>query len=204
MPIVRLPFRFKSPIPRLVFNIIPRWFSHLNQLSILEDARLFLHLQERGIADSEMSYSKTCYLPTSSDRFVIAYRQWVEMGNRSPISPLNRRNSGERFCWNDIILTRNIALPNRFKADSISENVRSDRHFLIVDCFTIWHHVSTVTLENVVNSRTDSVYCRDLVGIRSIRESLLRRRISSESESFLRLPETGFLFLIWDKKRPFS
>ena len=76
--IVRLPFRFKSPIPRFVFNITPRWFSHLNQLSILEDDQIFLHLQEREIADSEMSYSKTCYLPTSSDRFVIAYRQWVE------------------------------------------------------------------------------------------------------------------------------
>lgn len=76
--IVRLPFRFKSAFPRLAFKLTPRWFSHLNQMSILEDDQIFLHLQERAIADSEMSYNKTCYLPTSSDRFVIAYRQWVE------------------------------------------------------------------------------------------------------------------------------
>lgn len=76
--LIRLPFRFKSAIPRLVFKVTPRWYSHLNQMGILEDDQIFLHLQERAIANTDKSYSKACYLPTGSDKFVIAYRQWVE------------------------------------------------------------------------------------------------------------------------------
>ncbi|ANV91521.1 aromatic ring-hydroxylating dioxygenase subunit alpha [Picosynechococcus sp. PCC 8807] len=76
--IVRLPFRFKAAIPRLAFKFTPRWFSHLNQMGILEDDQIFLHLQERELAKSTQNYAKTCYLPTSSDSFVLAYRQWVE------------------------------------------------------------------------------------------------------------------------------
>ncbi|MBV5260502.1 Rieske 2Fe-2S domain-containing protein [Synechococcus moorigangaii CMS01] len=76
--LVRLPFRFKSAIPRLAFKLTPRWFSHLNQMGILEDDQIFLHLQERELAKSAQNYAKTCYLPTSSDLFVLAYRQWLE------------------------------------------------------------------------------------------------------------------------------
>ncbi|MDB9313754.1 Rieske 2Fe-2S domain-containing protein [Spirulina sp. CS-785/01] len=76
--LIRLPFRFKSPFPRFAFKLTPRWYAHLNQMGILEDDQIFLHLQERAIADSPQSYAKTCYLPTRSDRFVLAYRQWVE------------------------------------------------------------------------------------------------------------------------------
>ncbi|NEO84724.1 MAG: Rieske 2Fe-2S domain-containing protein [Spirulina sp. SIO3F2] len=76
--IVRLPFRFKSSIPRLVFKFTPRWFGHLNQNSILEDDQIFLHLQERSLAEADPNYTKACYLPTGSDRFVLAYRQWVQ------------------------------------------------------------------------------------------------------------------------------
>ncbi|MGB0560976.1 MAG: Rieske 2Fe-2S domain-containing protein [Spirulinaceae cyanobacterium] len=76
--IIRLPFRFKAVIPRLVFKYQPRWYSHLNQNGILEDDQIFLHLQERTIAESNANYAKACYLPTGSDLFVLAYRQWVE------------------------------------------------------------------------------------------------------------------------------
>ncbi|MBP0017668.1 MAG: Rieske 2Fe-2S domain-containing protein [Cyanobacteria bacterium SBLK] len=76
--LVRLPFRFKSALPRLVFKMTPRWYSHLNQMSILEDDQIFLHLQERELARTGESYGRACYLPTCSDRFVVAYRQWIE------------------------------------------------------------------------------------------------------------------------------
>ena len=76
--IVRLPFRFKSAIPRLVFKYTPRWFGHLNQNGILEDDQIFLHLQERTLAETSGNYAQACYLPTTSDRFVLAYRQWME------------------------------------------------------------------------------------------------------------------------------
>jgi phenylpropionate dioxygenase-like ring-hydroxylating dioxygenase large terminal subunit len=75
--LVRLPFRFKSVLPRLVFKITPRWYSHLAQMSILEDDQIFLHLQERELARADESYARAFYLPTHSDRFVAAYRQWV-------------------------------------------------------------------------------------------------------------------------------
>lgn len=76
--IVRLPFRFKSVVPRLVFKFTPRWLNHLNQNGILEDDQIFLHLQERSLAATDLSYSEACYLPTSSDRFVLAYRKWLQ------------------------------------------------------------------------------------------------------------------------------
>lgn len=76
--IVRLPFRFKSAFPRLAFKYTPRWFSHVNQMGILEDDQIFLHLQERELEKSDKNYAQTCYLPTSSDLFVIAYRKWIE------------------------------------------------------------------------------------------------------------------------------
>ncbi len=76
--LVRLPFRFKSAVPRFVFKFTPRWFSHLNQMGILEDDQIFLHLQERELEKSQTNYAQTCYLPTGSDRFVSAYRRWVE------------------------------------------------------------------------------------------------------------------------------
>ncbi|OKH15076.1 Rieske 2Fe-2S domain-containing protein [[Limnothrix rosea] IAM M-220] len=76
--IVRLPFRFKSVIPRLIFKYTPRWWSHVNQMGILEDDQIFLHLQERELEKSNKNYAQTCYLPTGSDLFVLAYRKWVE------------------------------------------------------------------------------------------------------------------------------
>lgn len=76
--IVRLPFRFKSAVPRLAFKYTPRWFSHVNQMGILEDDQIFLHVQERELVKSGKNYAQTCYLPTGSDLFVIAYRKWVE------------------------------------------------------------------------------------------------------------------------------
>ncbi|MGK7928102.1 MAG: Rieske 2Fe-2S domain-containing protein [Spirulina sp.] len=86
--LVRLPFRFKSAFPRLVFKVTPRWYSHLNQMSILEDDQIFLHLQERELANSGESHARAFYLPTRSDRFVVAYRQWVETyGEPFPHSP---------------------------------------------------------------------------------------------------------------------
>lgn len=101
--IVRLPFRFKSPIPRLVFQLTPRWFSHLNQMGILEDDQIFLHLQERELAKSPKTYSQQCYLPTQSDRFVLAYHQWLGRHGEPfpdqdfPPAQLNRQLLLERY-----------------------------------------------------------------------------------------------------------
>ena len=77
----RFPFIFGSPIPRTIFKIVPRWWSHLSQNAILEDDQIFLHKQERVIelqrSVHKLSYAQACYMPTKADTYVGAFRKWV-------------------------------------------------------------------------------------------------------------------------------
>jgi phenylpropionate dioxygenase-like ring-hydroxylating dioxygenase large terminal subunit len=75
----RFPFKFSSPIPRLIFKLTPRWYSHIGQNNVLEDDQIFLHFQERYLeqAGGSPNYAKAFYLPTAADRFVTQLRQWV-------------------------------------------------------------------------------------------------------------------------------
>jgi phenylpropionate dioxygenase-like ring-hydroxylating dioxygenase large terminal subunit len=75
----RFPFKFSSPIPRLIFKLTPRWYSHIGQNNILEDDQIFLHFQERYLeqAGGSENYTKAFYLPTAADAFVAQLRQWV-------------------------------------------------------------------------------------------------------------------------------
>lgn len=75
----RFPFKFSSPIPRLIFKVTPRWYSHIGQNSVLEDDQIFLHFQERYLeqAGGSANYTKAFYLPTAADAFVTQLRQWV-------------------------------------------------------------------------------------------------------------------------------
>lgn len=82
----RFPFKFSSKLPRLVFKLTPRWYSHVNQNAILEDDQIFLHYQERYLeaAGGSENYAKACYLPTSADRYVSQLRQWVNRFQADP------------------------------------------------------------------------------------------------------------------------
>ncbi len=97
----RFPFRFRSPIPRLVLSVMPRWWSHRNQNRILEDDQIFLHVQERELAARGRGedYSRLCYLPTAADRYVLALRQWVRdyAGEPFPDQPLPPSPSREEL-----------------------------------------------------------------------------------------------------------
>ncbi|MEY2985193.1 MAG: hypothetical protein RLZZ568_1810 [Cyanobacteriota bacterium] len=75
----RFPFRFPSQLPRLVIGLTPRWYSHLGQNRVLEDDQIFLHFQERYLANKGGSpaYQQACYLPTKADLFVAKFRQWI-------------------------------------------------------------------------------------------------------------------------------
>ncbi|MGK7938528.1 MAG: Rieske 2Fe-2S domain-containing protein [Xenococcaceae cyanobacterium] len=73
------PFKFTSPIPGFFIKLTPRWYSHLNQNSVLEDDQIFLHYQERYLEamGGSPNFNKAFYLPTKADSFVAELRQWV-------------------------------------------------------------------------------------------------------------------------------
>ena len=46
----RFPFQFRSPAPRLLLGLRPRWLQHIGNHKVLEDDQVFLHWQERLFA----------------------------------------------------------------------------------------------------------------------------------------------------------
>ncbi len=77
----RFPFKFASKIPAFFIKLTPRWYSHIGQNNILEDDQIFLHWQERYLADKGGSpnFNKAFYLPTKADRFVFELHQWINL-----------------------------------------------------------------------------------------------------------------------------
>ncbi|GJN22955.1 hypothetical protein PR202_gb10565 [Eleusine coracana subsp. coracana] len=58
-------------------KVIPRWFYHINQNRILDSDTYLLHFEERKFAEVGLdNWHKACYVPTSSDSMVIAFRNW--------------------------------------------------------------------------------------------------------------------------------
>ncbi|NJM46616.1 MAG: Rieske 2Fe-2S domain-containing protein [Alkalinema sp. RU_4_3] len=82
----RFPFQFSSKIPEFFIKITPRWYSHMGQNAILEDDQVFLHLQERYLAQKGGAdqFSKAFYLPTKADLFVFEFRQWINQYQAEP------------------------------------------------------------------------------------------------------------------------
>merc|ERR1712205_208279 len=90
--IARFPFIFKAALPRKLFGLFPKWYTHTNQNAILEDDQIFLHKQERLIEISRTvkneKYAKACYMPSSADVYVNAFRNWiVDVANGGPSWP---------------------------------------------------------------------------------------------------------------------
>lgn len=77
--VVRFPFQFSSPIPRLLVGLRPRWLQHIGNNTVLEDDQIFLHWQERALAarGGSQGLEQACFLPTSSDVYVRALYRWV-------------------------------------------------------------------------------------------------------------------------------
>jgi phenylpropionate dioxygenase-like ring-hydroxylating dioxygenase large terminal subunit len=82
----RFPFKFASQIPAFFIKNTPKWYSHINNNAILEDDQIFLHYQERYLAQSGGSgnFSQAFYLPTKADTFVFEYRQWLNNYQADP------------------------------------------------------------------------------------------------------------------------
>ncbi len=82
----RFPFKFASPIPAFFIKLSPRWYSHVNQHTVLEDDQIFLHHQERYLEalGGSPNYSKAFYLATKADLYVSELRQWVNLYHADP------------------------------------------------------------------------------------------------------------------------
>ncbi|WP_434683854.1 Rieske 2Fe-2S domain-containing protein [Pseudanabaena minima] len=86
----RFPFQFNSAIPRFFIGITPRWYSHIGQNGILEDDQIFLHYQERYLAQAltqpeiDGNYAKAFYLATAADTYVSELRKWVNRYEADP------------------------------------------------------------------------------------------------------------------------
>ncbi|MBM5800355.1 MAG: Rieske 2Fe-2S domain-containing protein [Cyanobacteria bacterium K_DeepCast_35m_m2_023] len=102
----RFPFQFSSPLPRLLVGLRPRWLQHLGNHLVLEDDQIFLHWQERVVADRGGSeqFEQACYLPTGADRYVSQLHRWVRTlaGTPFPHQPLPSRLSRQALLerWN--------------------------------------------------------------------------------------------------------
>uniref|UniRef100_A0A0E0KKF8 Pheophorbide a oxygenase domain-containing protein n=1 Tax=Oryza punctata TaxID=4537 RepID=A0A0E0KKF8_ORYPU len=58
-------------------KILPHWFYHVTSNSILDSDTYLLHVEERNITTVGLdNWHKACYVPTSSDNLVVAYRNW--------------------------------------------------------------------------------------------------------------------------------
>ncbi len=91
----RFPFQFRSPLPPLLLRLRPIWLQHLANHVVLEDDQLFLHWQERVLAQrgGSAELARSCYLASQADRYVLALHQWVveHGGTPFPGEPLPPR-----------------------------------------------------------------------------------------------------------------
>ncbi|CAN6308840.1 unnamed protein product [Urochloa humidicola] len=75
----RVIWAFPSPrnVGFWLHNITPRWLYHVGQNLILDSDIFLLHVEERKFAAAGLdNWQKACYVPTSSDNMVIAFRNW--------------------------------------------------------------------------------------------------------------------------------
>jgi phenylpropionate dioxygenase-like ring-hydroxylating dioxygenase large terminal subunit len=93
--IARFPFQFSSRLPRLLVRLRPRWLQHIANHTVLEDDQVFLHWQERCLADrgGSAAFSRACFLASSADVYVRALHSWVQIhgGEPFPGQPLPPR-----------------------------------------------------------------------------------------------------------------
>jgi phenylpropionate dioxygenase-like ring-hydroxylating dioxygenase large terminal subunit len=75
----RFPFQFEQKLAARLLKLRPQWLQHIGNHRVLEDDQIFLHYQERDVErqGGSANYSRSCVLPTSSDRYVLALHQWI-------------------------------------------------------------------------------------------------------------------------------
>ena len=78
--IARFPFQFASPWPGRLLRLRPQWLEHIGNHTVLEDDQLFLHWQERAVAQQRNPAKplQAFHLPTRADLYVRALHDWVQ------------------------------------------------------------------------------------------------------------------------------
>nr|CAB3492803.1 unnamed protein product [Digitaria exilis] len=73
----RVVWAFPRNVGVWLHKITPRWLYHVGQNLILDSDIFLLHVEERKFAAAGLdNWQKVCYVPTSSDNMVIAFRNW--------------------------------------------------------------------------------------------------------------------------------
>ncbi|PUZ36498.1 hypothetical protein GQ55_9G042800 [Panicum hallii var. hallii] len=73
----RLIWAFPRNAGVWLHKIMPRWFSHSVTNRVLDSDICLIHFEERRVAAVGLdSWHKACYVPTSSDGMVVAFRNW--------------------------------------------------------------------------------------------------------------------------------
>ncbi|WVZ60951.1 hypothetical protein U9M48_010902 [Paspalum notatum var. saurae] len=73
----RVIWAFPRNIGVWLHHITPRWLFHIGQNLILDSDIFLLHIEERKFAAAGLdNWQKACYVPTTSDNMVIAFRNW--------------------------------------------------------------------------------------------------------------------------------
>ena len=75
----RFPFQFQQKLTARLLTLRPQWLQHIGNHRVLEDDQIFLHYQERDVerGGGSANYAKSCLLPTTSDRYVLALHGWI-------------------------------------------------------------------------------------------------------------------------------
>ncbi len=147
----RFPFKFASKLPAFFIGATPKWYSHINNNAILEDDQIFLHYQERYLAQSGGSedFSQVFYLPTKADRFVFEYRQWVNQLQSDPFPgqpfypPLATEKLLDRY---------HSHTENCHSCHAAWENIQVARQAIAIISLIAWAVSSIVALRGGANS----------------------------------------------------
>eukprot|EP01018_Ginkgo_biloba_P018176 Gb_36694 [translate_table: standard] len=59
--------------------LFPRWLVHIQQNLFIDSDLYILHLEEHRLQENDqIIWEKACYVPTTSDVFVVAFRKWLK------------------------------------------------------------------------------------------------------------------------------
>lgn len=73
----RVIWAFPRNVGVWLHHITPRWLYHVGQNLILDSDIFLLHVEERKFAAAGLdNWQRACYVPTSSDAMVVAFRNW--------------------------------------------------------------------------------------------------------------------------------
>ena len=152
----RFPFKFASKLPALLIGATPQWYSHINNNAILEDDQIFLHHQERYLAQSGGSenFSQAFYLPTKADAFVFEYRQWLNDYHADPFP-------GQTFkpaLTNEQLLDRyHSHTEHCHSCSSALKNIQATKQAIVIIAIIAWVSMTIFALIGSENAQLSAV-----------------------------------------------